>query len=194
MVKYLLWRISPTVVTALWIYIRTCGAILIQLDQIGPNCIFESKTFFNGNWWYVQNCDIMHKTILPIQVQHAILQSRDVVMLYFVICMFVQSANLMYRVDQLKNYSPFKNTHWRYAVGIVFFAQLLYTILYGYTRDTLQYIPGLFYDIYAVYLIGPLIVVWVGERMKRKDALLWLRFNGFRRLEFNTKLGMHSPR
>lgn len=40
----------------------------------------------------------------------------------------------------------------------------------------------------------PLLVLGVGELLKRNDARVYDRYITLLRLEFDTRLGMHSPR
>jgi hypothetical protein len=48
--------------------------------------------------------------------------------------------------------------------------------------------------LYIVSLIGgPLIVLPIQEMAKMHDTQEWTRFQKRSKLEFNTKLGMHSP-
>jgi hypothetical protein len=42
--------------------------------------------------------------------------------------------------------------------------------------------------------VWPFVVLLIGELVKKRDARIHSRYMTLQRLEFNTRLGMHSPR
>lgn len=61
-------------------------------------------------------------------------------------------------------------------------------------RKTLHLLSNCPWEPLVVGAICPLVIAAVGELLKRNDARVYDRYITLLRLEFDTRLGMHSPR
>ncbi|KAJ3365061.1 hypothetical protein GGF32_000241 [Allomyces javanicus] len=101
----------------------------------------------------------------------------------------VASATYAHRTVPVWSYNPLANRWWCVTVVVVVAVQV--GVLLGIAG------PALLADLpwhFWVVLFGSLPVqVGVHEWVKHRDHRQWLRFQKRSKLEFNTRLGMHSP-
>lgn len=61
-------------------------------------------------------------------------------------------------------------------------------------RQTLKLLSGCPWEPLVVGAACPFLILLFGEMVKRNDARVYDRYVTLLRLEFDTRLGMHSPR
>ncbi|KAJ1549648.1 hypothetical protein HK405_006518 [Cladochytrium tenue] len=132
----------------------------------------------------------------PAQLGHnedswPLLFSQNMAMLEFVLCLVPLSASLLHRTIFILESSPLRNASWLCGSLLSVGLQLAFNFvsLRG-SSVTWSSVPFYFYIVMAAL---PAIQPPVHELVKLDDKKSWLRFQKFSKLQFNTKLGMHSP-
>ncbi|KAI9184596.1 hypothetical protein H9P43_003651 [Blastocladiella emersonii ATCC 22665] len=105
-----------------------------------------------------------------------------------VIFLCTASATMVHRTQPLWAYSPLRNRWWCVAVVIILAIHL--AIVFVFAMPTLSALPWQFHAV--VFGSLPVQVV-IHEQIKKLDCRQWVRFQKRSKLEFNTRLGMHSP-
>lgn len=160
---------------------------------------------------------------LPQYVPHALAvvrQVEDLAFLQLLLCLLVQSASLLYRcVDvrpkrwcsihsspttswlaryralPLHRYPRLFWSPWFVTICAVLAVQVAITLGRSAERDTLLLLGALpWYYWVASYVIVPLLALGLQELLKCREAPDYLRYRNYLRLQFDTRLGMHSPR
>ncbi|KAI8393407.1 uncharacterized protein BYT42DRAFT_550947 [Radiomyces spectabilis] len=123
--------------------------------------------------------------------QWAVLYGQNFMLIVFVWYLAWISLSFLHRTSSLREFWPTKNKIWigaffsSIALQFVFCAVSLYDGPFPLSR-----IP---WYVYFLGLIWPVIVVPVQELVKLHDEKEFTRFQKRSKLEFSTKLGMHSP-
>ncbi|KAJ1718945.1 hypothetical protein LPJ53_006196, partial [Coemansia erecta] len=101
------------------------------------------------------------------------------------------SATMMHRTRMTSEYLPFKNRAWVAAfVLVVALSFAVAGLVMGLTRAEVGRIP--WYS-YVLALPAPVVLLPLQDLCKMHDRKRWTRFQKLAKLEFNTKLGLHSP-
>jgi hypothetical protein len=101
------------------------------------------------------------------------------------------SATFLHRTNSLRELPPFKNKVWVGAFVLVNILQFCFcAVSLSHGPFTLISIP---WYTYFLGFIFPLVLVPVQEVVKLHDEKEFTRFQKRSKLEFSTKLGMHSP-
>jgi hypothetical protein len=95
----------------------------------------------------------------------------------------------VHRIELIKDRSPFVNRIWILSCILTIAIQVGF--FFGSARwELLKQVPWWIY-IVGVAPIG--VIIGVNELVKMHARAEWIRFQKRTKLEFNTKLGMHSP-
>ncbi|CAI2180491.1 8935_t:CDS:10 [Funneliformis geosporum] len=124
--------------------------------------------------------------------QWVVLYSQNFTLFIFVWYISMLSSTFVHRTLSLRQFLPFKNKIWILSVIISLIFQAIFTtvsLLPG-PLSTLKEIP---YYIYLIGFLSPIIFIPIQELVKIHDRKEYTRFQKRSKLEFNTKLGMHSP-
>lgn len=118
-------------------------------------------------------------------------------MFLFTLQLVAISATFIHRIDSIFLISPLINRVW-VAVGILWYlltnSSISLQILFFYVSiGNTAYLSQVPYWIYLSALGVLLLTCVVQEVVKGRDKLRWVVFQKRSKLEFNTKLGMHSP-
>lgn len=100
----------------------------------------------------------------------------------------------MYRTQPLRQEMPTRNCRWLVSVGLLLIFQTLYLIFRALPRESLLLLGYIQWDVWVVMAVAPFLALLIGESVKKLDKKIFDRFVLFLRLEFNTRLGTHSPR
>jgi len=136
----------------------------------------------------------MYQTDLAPPLEDALDQARDLTVSALVLCLTIQSAGFMYRTQSLQQEVPTRNVLWVTSCLLLLLVQIFYLVFRGLSRGSLDMLQSVEWDTWLVITVMPWINLLVGEYVKRQDKRIFDRFVLFLRLEFNTRLGTHSPR
>lgn len=73
-------------------------------------------------------------------------------------------------------------------------AQVLHLWASAAARQTLHLLSNCPWEPLVVGALCPFVILGISEMLKRNDARVYDRYITLLRLEFETRLGMHSPR
>ncbi|CAM0141394.1 unnamed protein product [Umbelopsis sp. WA50703] len=124
-------------------------------------------------------------------VQWAVLYSQNCVLLIFVWYIACISATFLHRTLSMRKFLPFRNRIWI----IAFFTSI--ALQFAFCAVSLAQGPysirGLPWYIYFLGFAFVVVLLPVQELVKMHDLKEFTRFQKRSKLEFSTKLGMHSP-
>jgi len=106
-------------------------------------------------------------------------------------CTCVVSASFVFRTEPIWNEPPWKRNHqWlaSFTLSIILIAAYLAVAL---ERGSVLVMPWYFF---VLLVLGPFICLWLSELVKKADQKLEKRAVMMRRLQFETRLGMWSPK
>ncbi|GBB83760.1 hypothetical protein RclHR1_10430003 [Rhizophagus clarus] len=124
--------------------------------------------------------------------QWIVLYSQNYTLLIFVWNIIILSSTFVHRTLSIKRFIPFKNKIWIFAIIISLLLQIVFTTI-SLILDPFLLFKNLPYYIYIIGFILPILFIPIQELVKMHDKKEYVRFQKRSKLEFNTKLGMHSP-
>lgn len=95
------------------------------------------------------------------------------------------------RTRTIFKFNPFKNTEWVVVCAVAVVLQAVFFLIYN--RELLSLFSQVEWYVYVIMFVWPLFVVIIDELVKRSERHHWKLNQEILRLEFETKLGMHSP-
>jgi magnesium-transporting ATPase (P-type) len=114
---------------------------------------------------------------------------QNYVLVIFTVYIIAISATFIHRIEGVLVRSPFLNPVWVSACALALLFQVVFFwVSVGF--DLLILVP---WWIHLASVVPVLLIVIVNELVKRHGRQEWIRFQKRTKLEFNTKLGMHSP-
>ncbi|KAI8140299.1 hypothetical protein BJV82DRAFT_671729 [Fennellomyces sp. T-0311] len=171
---YFLLRFLPLIVICIIIYCTTL------INSLG---IPASQAFggLGSNGW-------LHWTR---EEQWAVLYAQNYMLIAFVWCLAWMSPSFLHRTFSLYHSIPFKNKVWIGAFfGVIILQFCFCAVSLANGPFQLGSIP---WYVYFLGFIWPVIAVPAQELVKMHDDKEFTRFQKRSKLEFSTKLGMHSP-
>jgi hypothetical protein len=99
------------------------------------------------------------------------------------------SSTYIHRIDSIRDRSPFLNRAWILSciISVLFHGGLFL----GSVK--LEYIFHIPWWIHLITIVPIPLIIIINELVKKHGRAEWIRFQKRTKLEFNTKLGMHSP-
>eukprot|EP00611_Tribonema_gayanum_P022395 TRINITY_DN4484_c0_g1_i2.p1 TRINITY_DN4484_c0_g1~~TRINITY_DN4484_c0_g1_i2.p1 ORF type:complete len:508 (-),score=184.88 TRINITY_DN4484_c0_g1_i2:839-2362(-) len=190
---YVLARALPTVVGAIIIYLYTFGVFVEAEDERwasecdgdgGPPAVVQI------HW-----CKALEEQQSSEGVRRASGQAFDLCLAEFVLVCALQTLGFMHRTAPAMQERPWTVRAWQVCAALALLAQLAYTWVAAATRSSVGLLLQTPWEALVAGALWPFVVLAIGEVfIKRRDAALHGRYMTFLRLEFNTRLGMHSPR
>lgn len=108
-----------------------------------------------------------------------------------IFCTIVSSASYIFRNELITSEPPWKRNHlWFGTVLLSLTLVILYMILV-IERGTMS---GLSWLTYVLFVLFPLLCLYCCETMKKREQKIERRAAKMRRLQFETRLGMWSPK
>ncbi|EIE87632.1 hypothetical protein RO3G_12343 [Rhizopus delemar RA 99-880] len=164
----------PVIIMCIIIFCLT----LVYSLNIGASSIFGK---FGTNGWY-------HWTY---EEQWAILYSQNFFLLSFVWYLAFISFSFLHRTASLIEFIPLRNKVWIGAFFISIILQFCFcAVSLAHGPFELSRFP---WFIYFLGFAWPIVLIPVQELVKMHDNKEFTRFQKRSKLEFSTKLGMHSP-
>ncbi|CAM9190666.1 unnamed protein product [Phaeothamnion confervicola] len=139
-------------------------------------------------------CSELAKGSAPAVVWRASAQATDLMLCELVLCLAAQSAGFMHRTAPLRKERPYHNRAWAAIVAAALLLQAGFVVVAAAARGSLSMLGAVPWPVLLAGALWPAVAVAVGEAVKRHDARLHGRYVTLLRLEFETRLGMYSPR
>ncbi|KAJ3082962.1 hypothetical protein HDU99_001060 [Rhizoclosmatium hyalinum] len=124
----------------------------------------------------------------------ALLYAQHILLVYFVLAIVTASSTFLSRTRTVWELPPWKNRSWMIVSVITIVLQLTFSAISLYTGPTAAVtLNALPWHIIFVICFGIVINIPIQEVVKRYDKQNWVKSQKLAQLQFNTKLGMHSP-
>ncbi|KAI8588602.1 hypothetical protein BDZ88DRAFT_476427 [Geranomyces variabilis] len=164
----------------------TVGVFAVTLAEFNDATPFTTTDIFGGfgksNW--------MH---LTDREQWALLYAQNCALFVWVLLMVFISGTFLDRTASLRKRPPYHNRIWA-ATAVVTVALQAIFMAVSLAPGRVYSLSVLSWWVYVVALAAaPVIIVAAQEVVKVHDRREWEKFQKRSKLEFNTKLGMHSP-
>lgn len=110
------------------------------------------------------------------------------------LCFFrvvTSSVSFHSRTRSIFKFNPFRNTEWVVVCAVCFVLQIVFFLVS--VRELVSLFSQIDWFIYVIIFGWPIFVILIDEVVKRTERKHWKLNQEILRLEFETKLGMHSP-
>ncbi|KAM3578075.1 hypothetical protein VYU27_000174 [Nannochloropsis oceanica] len=200
--RALVLRCLSTILLCLYVHARCLASLLLRLPDVVTACRLPagrppSIASATAEWWAVLACS-EHFTLLRQghgEVSACYWVAHDLLLVSLALCWTVQSSSFLHRTATLREESPLRNFAWVVGGVCLVVGQTLHFVIRGLNNVGSAGLGAIGWDVWLM-VVG--VAPWVGlasaEYAKRLDAEVWNRHARFRRLEFATRLGMHSPK
>lgn len=121
-------------------------------------------------------------------------QASDLMLSELVLAVICMSAAMQHRMSGITAHPPWQSRVWLLFVLALAVLQIAYVWIGAAVRRSVDLLLATPWQSLLGGLAWAGVVVAAGEILKRRDARIHGRYLTLLRLEFNTRLGMHSPR
>ncbi|OQS05388.1 hypothetical protein THRCLA_02470 [Thraustotheca clavata] len=152
------------------------------------------------NWWdHAWGDQDLFVHPRPARINAALDRAEGMMLFGMGVFIIVTSSGHLYRSDSIFIESPLRNKPWLCVCIILFLLQIGISIarigligIDGIEFNTfLHFVPWYYWFALSVW---PFLVIGIDELVKRHDHKLVVRYYKFLRMQFDTRLGMWSPR
>lgn len=167
------------------VYLICFGEFMIQLEPtlLDSAC---SEDLGQGDWALVIRCDAL-KGYSGVSQDMA----SSIALAEFIICTIVASAAFTHRTKPIFEEPPWKKNHlWTFLSLLAIAVAVLY-VYWTLEDDILAVLP---WYCYVLFCVMPFLCLLFVEFLKRKERRILDRAEKLRRLQFETRLGMWSPK
>ncbi|KAJ2785207.1 hypothetical protein H4R18_000658 [Coemansia javaensis] len=173
---YAVVRMLPPVVLTVAVYATALAALLPGAPPLGR----LAAELGRADWLALR----------PDQ-QWAVLGAQTCAMVAFVFHCVCVSATVMHRTRTLVELVPLRNTVWAAGSALCLALTLAFAaLLVAFGDLRIARVP---WHSYVVAFAGPLVLLPLQDACKVHDRRRWTRLQKLAKLEFKTKLGLHSP-
>ncbi|KAJ2693410.1 hypothetical protein GGH99_001168 [Coemansia sp. RSA 1285] len=130
-------------------------------------------------------------TALTPSSQWAVVGAQTYALVAFVFHCVCVSATLMFRTRTTLDFVPLRNVVWVVASAVCLLLTLALAALLLVFGDAL--VASVPWYTYVLAFAGPLVLLPLQDLCKLHDKRRWTRLQKLAKLEFKTKLGLHSP-
>jgi len=185
---YAILRAIPPALFPHLIYLMSMGFLMIEheVDFLTEECNFLRDNLLDKGWFTVIRCNATRAYSGPIRITSGCLMLAE-----FALCIIFLSSTFVFRLKYLSSPPPWTmNLIWIVTCIICIVLVFIYVVM-TVERISLAALPWYFY---FIALCFPLMCVMISEIVKVQDIRHERRAENFRRLQFETKLGMWSPK
>jgi len=181
-------RALPVAIAPQLLYLISFGELVLHFEPLllETECSMPRNQQASENWTAVIRCDALRNYSGDARTSAGSLMLAD-----FALCVIVSSVGFVFKTNPLKSDRPWEQNHawaWGTIVSIILIPCYLSATLAG---GVLSALPWYYY---ILALLAPLICLAIGELVKQKDLWHENRAVMMRRLQFETRLGMWSPK
>ncbi|RLN49540.1 hypothetical protein BBJ29_005080 [Phytophthora kernoviae] len=201
LVSYFLVRHVPSALMSIIVFECLLGFSLQAANSVDPYA-FGSDRFREFRWMdFILDNSLVTMRPRPTVVQTAVHRAEAGMFLMIGICIVTSSCGYVYRCESIFKLSPFRNVIWVVVAFVLLCLQLLLSMVragfVGADGVTLwnfvsASVPWTFWAV--VFGVWPLLIVAIDEAVKTHDKRHLVRYNKFLRMQFDTRLGMWSPK
>jgi len=200
--RALVLRCLSTVILCLYVHARCLASLLLRLPDVVTACELpagqpSSARSAGAQWWAVLACPEHSALFRQGQGEVAACYSvaHNLLLVSLALCWTVQSSSFLHRTASLREESPLRNVAWVVGGVCLVAGQTLHFVIRGLIKVGGEGLGAIDWDVWVVIVgVAPWVGLALAEYAKRLDARILHRHARFRRLEFATRLGMHSPK
>lgn len=159
-----------------------------QRDDDGES-VLESRSMAT----YVFDTPVYQELPRSPTVLVAIDRAQVIMSFYMTLCLVVLSANVMYRAESTLTVSPLRNTSWVLTCLMLVLVQLIQGLLV-HPPALLDFLGSTPYMLWLALGFSLVITFGLDELVKYHDRKILRRWHKFLRMQFDTRLGMWSPK
>jgi hypothetical protein len=200
--RALVLRCLSTVLLCLYVHARCLASLLLRLPDVVAACELpagqpSSVRSAGAQWWAVLACP-EHSALLRQgqgEVAACYAVAHDLLLVSLALCWTVQSSSFLHRTASVREESPLRNVAWVLGGVCLMAGQTLHFVIRGLIKVGGEGLGAIGWDVWVVIVgLAPWLGLALAEYAKGLDAKVLNRHARFRRLEFATRLGMHSPK
>jgi hypothetical protein len=174
-----------------FLYLISLGELLLEFEKIYLEVNCPEINLVGANWTHVIRCPSLKFYSGKVRIW-----SGSLMLSQMALCVIFASAGFLYRTRSLGEEPPWcRNTKWLFSSCASLALTILYLVLSleggAASARVARKLP---YYYYIISLAFPLMCLFVGEIVKRVDRRHEKRACMLRRLQFETRLGMWSPK
>lgn len=200
LVAYFIGRHLSSVLLCLTVFECLLGFSLEASTVTDPNCLGDEK-FQNYRWTdFALDNELVTMVPRPAAVEAAVDRAEAGMLLMIGICIVTSSCGYLYRCESVFKQSPFRNIMWVTTACVLLCLQLIFSMLLAGNvgaddislwQFVSQSVPQTFWVVVGVW---PFAILGLDEAIKAHDKRHLVRYNKFLRMQFDTRLGMWSPK
>ncbi|KAI9998101.1 hypothetical protein PInf_002435 [Phytophthora infestans] len=200
LVAYFVGRHVPSVLLSIAVFECLLGFSLQASNAADPSAFGEN--FREYRWTdFVLDSELVTMMPRPAVVSAAVDRAEAGMLLLIGVCIVTSSCGYLYRCESMFELSPFRNVMWVATACLLLCFQFALSMLragiVGADGVTLwhfvsQSVPCTFWGV--TLGVWPLAILGVDEAVKTHDRRHLVRYNKFLRMQFDTRLGMWSPK
>ncbi|KAE8999949.1 hypothetical protein PF010_g15028 [Phytophthora fragariae] len=201
LVGYFVGRHVPSVLVSIFVFECLLGFSLQASNMDDPSTFGDDKFRTFGWMDFVLDNELVAMRPRPAAVEAAVDRAEAGMLLMIGLCIVTSSCGYLYRCESIFTLSPFRNMMWVGTTSVLLCLQLAISSLrakvVGVDGVTLWHfvshsVPWSFWVV--ILGVWPLIIIAVDEAIKTHDKRHLVRYNKFLRMQFDTRLGMWSPK
>ncbi|GMF12304.1 unnamed protein product [Phytophthora lilii] len=200
LIAYFLGRHLPSVLLCIVVFECLLG---FSLEAANNSDYSAFGTKFSGFRWidFIFDSELVTRRPRPVVIEAAVDRAEAGMLLMIGLCILTSSCGYLYRCESMFKLSPFRNIMWVAVASTLFCLQFVLSMLraglVGADGVTLwhfvsQSVPLVFWI--AILCVWPFIIIIVDEAIKTHDKRHLVRYSKFLRMQFDTRLGMWSPK
>jgi phosphoglycolate phosphatase-like HAD superfamily hydrolase len=173
-----------------------CSCVCVSVFLIGLiSLAATSQSDYTGSPWYAGQKSF---SVIDINNSNGISKFwliQDLMSCEMLLSLIAQSFTLLERGQSLDKIPTFSSHLYYYLVlFLVSGIHVVVMVVRGYMRDNLSIFMHLGWLFWAMLVILPLLQIVVGIVVNKHDNYYYARYLQYLKLEYDTRLGMHSPR
>lgn len=198
LIAYFIIRHVPSALVAIVVFECLIGFSLqsssVRLDDIDGR--------YNDYQWsdFMLSNELFLLRPRPPAVTTAVDRAEAGMLLMIGLSVLASSCGYLYRTESLLVASPFRNRMWLGVTIVLAIAQVVISVLraglIGVDGSMLwQFVTGAIpWKFWLLFLVWPIVIIVVDEAAKAHDRAHLVRYYKFMRMQFDTRLGMWSPK
>eukprot|EP00624_Nannochloropsis_granulata_P001749 evm.model.NODE_18601_length_27381_cov_31.837370.5 len=200
--RALVLRCLSTVLLCLYVHARCLASLLLRLPVVVTACKLPagqppSIASAGAEGWAILACS-EHFALFRQghgEVSACYWVAHDLLLVSLALCWTVQSSSFLHRTATIREESPLRNVAWVVGGVCLVAGQTLHFVIRSLNNVGSAGLGAIGWDVWLMVVgVAPLVGLALAEYAKRLDAEVLNRHARFRRLEFATRLGMHSPK
>lgn len=176
--------------------VMRCGSVCISVFLIGlVSLAAVSKSDYINRSWFISQSSF---TVININSPNGISKFwliQDLMSCEMLLSLIAQSVTLLERGQSLDKFpTPTSHIYYYLVIVLLIGIHIVVVVIRGYLRDNLSSFMHLGWLLWVMLVTLPVLQIAIGMLVNRHDNYYYARHLQYLKLEYDTRLGMHSPR